>query len=67
MEAEIKKVHFEDNLLSPLVPAIVLDVPEDSFDAVWDFLEKAGFILRNWENRQIIVYAKKPDKNLSSQ
>ena len=59
MEAKISKAHTQDNLSSPLVPAIILDPSEDSFDAVWDFLERAGFELRNWEHRQIIVYAKK--------
>jgi len=62
MKAEIKEVPIEDNIASPLEPAIVLDVSEDSFDAVWNYLEKAGFGLRNWEDKKIIVYAKKHRK-----
>jgi len=62
MQAEIKEVYTENNPLSSFEPAIVLDVPEDSFDAVWDYLERAGFRLRNWEDKKIIVYAKKHRK-----
>jgi len=41
MKAEIKKVGIEDDPISPLVIAIVLDVEEDYFQAVWDCLEKS--------------------------
>ena len=59
MDAIIKEVNIEDNLSSDLVPAIVLEVGKDDFYANWVALEKAGFILRNWEDDTIIVYAKK--------
>jgi len=63
MEAKISRVHREDNFSSPLIPAIILTPPEEVFDAVWDFLERAGFILRNWEDKEIVVYAEKSSKN----
>jgi hypothetical protein len=39
--------------------SIVLSPSNDTFEAVWEALERAGFVLRNWEDRQIIVYANK--------
>jgi len=57
MIAEIKEVNLEDDMGSDLELAIVLSVSEDVFQPVWEVLEKAGFILRNWEDSEIIVYS----------
>ena len=57
MKATIKEVHLEDNPSSDLEWAIVLDVGEDNFGPMWKCLEDSGFILRNWEDRKIIVYS----------
>lgn len=59
MEAEIKKVHIEDDIVSDVVMVIVLEPSKDTFDAIFETLEKAGFILRNREDRQIIIYSTK--------
>jgi len=57
--AEIKEVSVEALEVKDLQVGIVLNVPKDSYYAVYKTLEDAGFVLRNWIDKEIIIYAKK--------
>ena len=61
MEARIQKTHREDNSFSPLVMSIVLTPRGDTYWAIVETLERAGFVIRVWENREIIVYSTDKD------
>jgi len=59
MRAEVRKVAMKDDPMNPFVIAIVLDVEEYCFNVIWHCLKRAGFKLKNWRNKQIVVYTNK--------
>jgi hypothetical protein len=64
MNAKIQEVNIDDNPTTEIETAIVLEVRKEDFFPIWKTLEIAGFILRNWEDREIIVYSPKTKKEI---